>query len=140
MFPEDRKRIHDFLVARNWALDRAEVKANGVPSDPEARWDYRATFGDTVINQVSDVTPTPLSCHIDLDGDDTVLIVETAGNFRGCPAHEVREVYRVVVNGGFDPTMLGPILDGLEPAAQALDPHDLVECLFFGPCGTGSTD
>ncbi|MFE3229821.1 hypothetical protein [Nocardia sp. NPDC059228] len=138
--------LHDYLTGRGWVItmpDYYGTDEDGRPTDPETRWRYAASYGGVVMNSVEDSTPCSLACGFGFEGGLSVD-VSTAGNWRGCEAHPVAE-HSLPVEEHYDEaadrwndldfTELGALLDRLEPAARALDARELIECLFFGPCG-----
>lgn len=138
--------LHDFLTARTWALSEDTSRdEHGYPDDPEAMWCYTSSFGGVVMHDLGDITPFQLSCRFSFRATLSIA-VESAGNFQGCPAHTQVEHYIDVEDAGetdrdadictdLDLGTLGALLATLEPQASALDPRQLIECRFFGPCG-----
>ncbi|EOD67346.1 hypothetical protein [Amycolatopsis vancoresmycina] len=142
--PTDRARtrqlsVHEFLTARGWHLDGesdpAEVR---FADDVHAGWHYPATYGGQRINEVADTTPVPLQgCFTFGDEGEEVFSVTPAGNLRGsgCAEHDTQErCFPLTAEGAVDLTEIAPLLDTLEPRARALDPRELIECRYFGPC------
>jgi hypothetical protein len=141
--------LHVFLLGRGWVTeDIADLDEDGWPLsglvNAPAWWCYPASYGGAVMNRVdTEVTPEQLGCHIDTadDDSDAGVVLTSAGNVGGCDPHIVGE-YRFDLDNhdytGLDLEELGAVLDDLEPHARDLDPRDLIECRFFGPCGRDS--
>ncbi|MEV0773556.1 hypothetical protein [Nocardia salmonicida] len=131
--------LHDYLVGRGWVLGTVlfELDENGYPDDPQQDWYYAASFRGISMNSVDDATPSRLSCGFDSDDAGLSIRVGAAGNWKGCPDHDETS-HSVDVDekaDALDFPQLGVLLDRLEPVAAALDPRELIECRFFGPCG-----
>lgn len=136
--------LHVFLIGRGWvAEDIADLDENGWPLcglvNSPAWWCYPASYGGVVMNRVDEVTPERLGCHISIrdDGSDARVLVAFAGNLGGCDRHIVSEV-RFDLDDKYtnlDLAGIAELLDLWEPQARAVDPRELIECRFFGPCG-----
>ncbi|WP_018685390.1 hypothetical protein [Actinokineospora enzanensis] len=131
---EQLTAVHDLLTTRGWTLDELICRENGYPVDPEARWCYPDSFGGVTMHVVSDVTPYHLTCRLDLD-DEGGVVIGSAGNYLGCDEHTEREHRVPGQDDKLDLEGVAAVLDRLEPHARALNPRDLIECRFFGPCG-----
>ncbi len=142
--------LHDFLTARGWELTEYALDSieDGYPTDPEATWRYPHSYGGTQINKIDEVSPYPLSCWFTF-ANGLHIVISSAGNIRGCPEHaDTEHEFEVddpgheveAVDDQHDLEQLGldriaALLDELEPQARELNPRDLIECRFFGPCG-----
>ena len=134
-----QRRVHEFLTARGWHLDDDSDPGEArFADDSRAGWHYPATFGGQHINEVADATPVRLQSYFTFGDDgDEVLTVVAAGNLRGsgCAEHDTGErVFPLTTGGTVDLDPIGRLLDILEPRARNLDPRELIECLYFGPC------
>ncbi|GAA5079957.1 hypothetical protein [Nocardia iowensis] len=60
-----------------------------------------------------------------------------AGTYEGCADHR-RAEWRAPLEPGdeLDLDQWASVLDEFEGHARELDPRPLIECRFFGPCGT----
>ncbi|MEV6876157.1 hypothetical protein [Amycolatopsis sp. NPDC051128] len=133
--------VHEFLTGRGWQVDGGSDPGDlAFAEDPHSGWHYPASYGGRHVNTVSDTTPVPLQSYFTYDRDgDEVFGVVPAGNLRGsgCAEHDTREqFFAFTADGAVDLDRLAPLLDVLEPRARALDPRALIECLYFGPCGS----
>ncbi|MFE3280052.1 hypothetical protein [Nocardia sp. NPDC059239] len=137
--------LHVFLLGRGWVTeDVADLDEDGWPLsglvNSPGWWCYPPSYGGAVMNRVDEVTPEQLSCHISTDDDGTnaQVLVTSAGNLSGCELHIVCG-YSFDLDDrdytGLDLADLAESLDVLEPQARAIDPRELIECRFFGPCG-----
>ena len=129
--------LHDALIARGWRIGHdSDLDENGRPCDPEGSWRYPASFGGVAINKVGDASPYPLTCSFTYSSGHGEIEVVPAGNEEGCEDHRPEPV--VIEAGEHELEELAEILDDLEVRARDLDPRVLIECRFFGPCGSNA--
>jgi hypothetical protein len=133
-----QRRVHEFLTARGWHLEGADPGVTWFADDVHAGWHYPASYGGRHINDVAGATPVRLRSYFTFDGEGAeVFAVVPAGNLggSGCAEHDTEErLFPLTAGGAVDLDAVAPLLDALEPRARDLDPRDLVECLYFGPC------
>ncbi|MCU1648164.1 MAG: hypothetical protein JWN03_8439 [Nocardia sp.] len=136
---EDLHRLNEYLTARGWVIEDFGHPGSKDGIDPESGWRYSASYAGVAMNQIDDVTPGPLLCFFRLEcgaGRDPELAVISAGNYGGCAAH-IQAEWQFSPGEGNEVRLadLSTLLDKLEPTARSLNPRELVECRFFGPCG-----
>jgi hypothetical protein len=138
------RSLHAFLAPRGWTLDGHGPDL--IPDDFDfasyPTWRYTSSYGGVKFNVETDVTPDDLICTIESSKDDNdpyVVEVETIGNRNGCERHTTTIHHVAITDDGPDLEELGALLDRLEPHAAAGNPHELIECIFFGACGHAFT-
>lgn len=139
------RELHHLLLGRGWTVeDIAELDPDGWPLtgliNGPAYWCYPPSYGGVSMNRVNETTPDQLGCHISIDddGSNAEVVITSAGNLSGCDQH-IAGRYAFGLDdrdySGLDAVAVTELLEELEPQARALDPRELIECRFFGPCG-----
>ncbi|WP_228799527.1 hypothetical protein [Nocardia cyriacigeorgica] len=139
-------RLHALLTARGWSVEDfgnpEQPPADGSDRpDTENGWTYRPSYGGLIINHFDEITPRRLDCcfHIgdwEDEGDSSGLEIVAAGNWGGCVEHALVEHWFPLGDGDrIDLGEVAELLDDLEAQAEKRNPRELIECLFFGPCG-----
>lgn len=134
---QDLRGLTDFLATRGWVIEDVGHPGGSGAIDPESGWKYPASYAGAVMNQFDDITPAGLLCFFRLErgGPEPELVVISAGNYNGCRTHAQGEWCFPSSGRTIRFTDLAVLFDELEPAARELDPRELIECRFFGPCG-----
>ncbi|PKW13669.1 hypothetical protein [Saccharopolyspora spinosa] len=135
--------LHRYLVGqRGWIVSPLldnEIDDDGVPDTAEPIWDYPQSYRAVEIHEIAEAGPQILDAVTDIDESTwdwapKPIKFNTAGNVRGCEKHDIIQRF-FPMSALDDPTEMSAFLDEAEAHARELDPRELIECRFFGPCG-----
>lgn len=144
------RAVQQLVEARGWVVPsfaRDDLDDAGRAATIEVCWDYLAAFtgpsivGDRLEDYLDDLDddlaedrPQGPQCSFSWDSDTGfVVVVQTAGNWRGCRHH--RTVRHTLPMNQETTAQLPQLLDAVESAARMIDPARLLACTLEGPCG-----
>ncbi|MCK2240983.1 MULTISPECIES: hypothetical protein [unclassified Crossiella] len=149
IFEEQLHELQRLLEARGWVLstdDEDMLDEQGCVISPEATWEYPAAYtawqldqnvdqGQDLDSDDEDAAPHVPLCRFSFEQNDDrgeLIVVDTAGNWKGCEAHRV--VHHEVPATKEGLAQLPTVLADIEEQARTLDPTALIECSTSGPC------
>lgn len=138
------RAVQQLVESRGWVVDpdmRDELDDDGHATGTDVFWDYALAFGAAVLagdeleEHLAEDHPRRPECSFgwEPEAGGLVVVVQTAGNWGGCPHHRTTR-HTLPMNDDIT-AQLPWLLATVEDAARKADAALLLACTMRGPCG-----